>query len=149
MDIFQEFGNDVRFILVEVFIDGLGGEYNLQDDSVLRDSYILGWQVQPPDLLFGIAALGSAPTSPYSSRPLALTPAIYNGYLTVKCGSDNITESYPLISGMPTQSEPDNFAKFRFSKISPSKCFITIANPAANAVDGSVILLGFYYRDED
>ena len=146
-NIFSQYKGKLRSHIVEVKVLDQGGKYFLEDDSILREKTLVGFFCMPSDLLYGIAALANQPVSPDTTRPLAQTPAIFSGYLTIQCGSDSLTETYPLIAAIPTQQNPGHYVGFTYNKINPSRPFIQVADPTNNAVTGSSFILTFYYID--
>jgi hypothetical protein len=139
--VLEKYGDRVKSHSVEVKITDATGKYFLPDDAILRSKVIVGvFCVKNPD---------DNAYSPDSDRPIISDNGLNSAYLTLVCDSKEVISNHPLMH-LAVNEYDRSVKEIMVPMLTPSKSFVTIANPGtpANKADvGESILLHFIYLD--
>ncbi len=140
--IIEKYGDQVRTHVVDIKIENLSGKYNFPDDAILREKVIVGvfTSDNPNDNAY----------APETDRPIISDNGLNSAYVTLVCENTEIISHHPLRQ-LAITSEDRQIMEVMLSKLTPTRSFITVANPTTPAdkiTVGESILLHFVYLNQ-
>ena len=111
------------------------GKYFFPDDSILRNKTIVA-----------LTYWGDATKSPEDNSALASKGMQANSFITLKSNNLVMHDMLPLSIFAAVETDREVTILY-LDELTPSKSFITVADPAASVVVNENFFLTFYYLD--
>lgn len=133
--IVSKYGENWGTQSIEVYVNGTGGTYKFQDDSIIRGKRILGMFVPNNE--------DDSAVSP-SGRPLASDEAVRSSYITLKMNNDEVIHEHPMSDFLNSNGDK-NLRMLNMCNLNPSKSEIKVGDTSLIST-GESFLLQFIYE---